>query len=345
MDYSLCDISFRLTCLPASREQAVARILESLFRMDAPRPSAHGIELRFSDSPEPAVSGETVIEFPGFSAIRTDRGYHLRSRGAYLTVDLAAGRATGALSLSFISTPIEEQRGFFTVPILLLLAEHGLFGLHAGSVAWDDQGFLLVGHSGCGKTTLTGALARSGWQYLGDDTVLLRREPDGIEARSFSGPFHCTATMRREFSEFAANSANSAETCKRLVDVDSLYPGQWRSRVTPQVILFPEITTEPESRLVPMDCTATLVRLIRHGLGLLRSREANAAQFTILGELARSVRGYRLLHGADVHRNPERVSELLQTLVAETSGAANDSPQPYLHQTQGGALHELRSAA
>ena len=46
--------------------------------------------------------------------------------------------------------------------------------LHAGGISLDNQAMLLVAASGGGKTTLTAALAAAGWDYLSDDTVLLR---------------------------------------------------------------------------------------------------------------------------------------------------------------------------
>ncbi|HWT65328.1 MAG TPA: hypothetical protein VN151_04385 [Terracidiphilus sp.] len=41
--------------------------------------------------------------------------------------------------------------------------------IHAGCVALDDEGVLLCGDSGAGKTTLTYACARAGWTYVTDD--------------------------------------------------------------------------------------------------------------------------------------------------------------------------------
>lgn len=48
--------------------------------------------------------------------------------------------------------------------------------LHAGAVALDGRAALIVGQSGAGKTTATIGLARSGFDYLTDDVVLLDAE-------------------------------------------------------------------------------------------------------------------------------------------------------------------------
>jgi hypothetical protein len=313
MHYSLCDLPFRVVCLPASREAAVARILENLFSPTRVRrpDSCPGIEIVIDGSTEPPVSGELVFDAPGLSAIRTKRGYYLRSRESFLAIDPCAGRAEGSLSDDFLISPLEEQRGLFLFALLLLLSGRGLYGLHAASISSDGCGFLLVGDSGSGKTTLTCALSRCGWQYLSDDSVLLTRGASGIEALALGTPFHCSPAAFRHFPELAIGMP-APFSGKRLVDPGPVYSGQFRSRCRPQVLLFPEIIDEPYSRLIPLDCTATLLRLVGAGAGLLNSREFMAAQMAVLGDLAKTARGFLLLHGADVHRDPHRLSALLQ---------------------------------
>jgi hypothetical protein len=332
MKYSLCPkrtkgrsdhVTLRLVCVPASREADVARVLETLFSLVLVSQGelGHGIEIAIADSPEPDVTGERVFEAPGLSVIRTARGYHLRSRGSFLALDLQCGKATGSLSPAFMNAPLEDQRGLFLFTFLLLFSERGLFGLHAGGVMSENCGFLLVGGSGSGKTTVTCALTRSGWQYLSDDSVLLRRGPSGVEAVAFGRPFHCAPAMFRHFPELP-HSEPLNRYGKHLVNVESIYPGQSRSHFQPQVILFPEITQTRSSRLIPLDGTATLVGLLGQGAGLLHGRESMAAQMAILGELTGSVRGFRLLHGADVHHAPRRLSALLVQIANPVRRAA-----------------------
>jgi hypothetical protein len=209
-----------------------------------------------------------------------------------------------------------------------------LYGLHAAGVSWNDHGFLLAGSSGSGKTTLTCALARSGWQYLSDDTVLLQRGRSGVEALAFGRPFHCATPLFRYFPELARKAPLPARG-KHLVDVGPIYAGQSRPGFRPRAILFPEISSAPTSRLIPLNHTATLVRLLGEGAGLLHNRDYMAAQMEILGDLARSARGFRLLHGTDVHTDPSRVSTLLRRIAGPGS----------ISQIQGGHTDELYDAA
>ena len=53
--------------------------------------------------------------------------------------------------------------------------EDWLIILHAGSVAWQDQGVIFPSSGGAGKTTLTAALIRHGFDYINDDVIPVER--------------------------------------------------------------------------------------------------------------------------------------------------------------------------
>jgi hypothetical protein len=325
MDYSLCGVALRLVCVPASREPCIARVLESLFTLVGQHQWVPRIDLIISDLPATQVVGEVVFDAPGLTAIKTSRGYHLRAADSFLAIDLSAGRAVGSLSDSFMHSSLEEQRGLLLFALLMLLSAHGLYPLHAAGVWNAGCGFLLVGNSGSGKTSLAGALTRHGWHYLCDDSMLLKSGPRGVEAWALGRQFHCAPAMLRHFPELAHHS-HAPVNGKRLVDVAAVYPGQFRSRFRPRIILFPEITQDPESRLIPLDCTATLVGFLRHGASLLHNSESTADQMAILNHLSQSARGFRLLHGADVYRNSARLTALLQGIAGPDQDPEDQDP-------------------
>ena len=60
------------------------------------------------------------------------------------------------------------------VSTLTLQRYRFLVALHAAGVALGGHAMLLVGGSGCGKTTLAAALVAGGWDYLSDDMILLQ---------------------------------------------------------------------------------------------------------------------------------------------------------------------------
>jgi hypothetical protein len=226
MNFFLCGVALRFVCIHPSETGRLTRLLERLFSLvplDQPA-AADTIEISIRTAPsaeQPAheVSGELVFEAPGLSAIGTEGGYHLQSRGSSLTLDLRFGSAMRSLRCAFLQAPPEDRRGLFLFAFLLLLSGRGLYGLHAAGVSWNDYGLLLAGSSGSGKTTLTCALACSGRQYLSDGAVLLRRGRSGVEALAFGLPFHCAPSFFRHFPEFAREAQPPAYD-KHLVDMN-----------------------------------------------------------------------------------------------------------------------------
>jgi hypothetical protein len=319
MQVTLCGAPIRLVCGTAYIESRVVGVFRKLFALSPASVKADsgadsGIEFRICDITEEPVTGEVVYDVPEICVIRTARGYYLRAGESFLSLDLDSGRADGSLSPEFLDAPLEQQRGLLLFAILMLLSGRGIYPLHAGgAVSPAGHGILLAGTSGSGKTTLTCALARSGWSYLSDDSVLLKATSAGVEAVAFGGPFHCAPAMFRHFPELCAQ-ANPHESDKRLVEVEPLYPGRLCSRMQPKAILFPTIVPEFASRVIPLSKTETLVHLLRDGASRLHSRESMAAQMAALTQLVETARGYRLLHGADVHRHPQRVAALIEQL-------------------------------
>jgi serine kinase of HPr protein (carbohydrate metabolism regulator) len=100
-----------------------------------------------------------------------------------------------------------------------LLSTHRLYGLHAGAVERAGTSLLIVGNSGCGKTTTAVVLVRSGWRYLSDDAVLLCAQDGAVEALAFSRGFSCTPGMREHFPELAIPDVWAGEMngTKRLI--------------------------------------------------------------------------------------------------------------------------------
>lgn len=66
-------------------------------------------------------------------------------------------------------------------PVLVLLAWCRMPFVHAAAVVRRGQGYLLVGGSGSGKSSLAYALVREGFELLAEDYVFVRSGPDGPE--------------------------------------------------------------------------------------------------------------------------------------------------------------------
>ncbi len=171
----------------------------------------------------------------------------------------------------------------------------------------------MAGSSGCGKTTLSLALLREGWNYLSDDTILLRSCGEGVEAITFRRGFACSSHTLAWFPELHSGDARAApwKENKVFVDVDQIYPGKRLTRCEPAVILFTEVAQTERSRLVPVDVTTALALLVQQSPGVLTQRTAVEQQMGVLGGLVAHTRNYRLLLGKDVYGDTAAVSRLI----------------------------------
>jgi hypothetical protein len=90
----------------------------------------------------------------------------------YGVADLAQNRSQMTLSRAAMRHAL-YLRYFFLDCAASLQIERFTTPLHAGCVALNGRGVLLLGDSGAGKSTLSYACARAGWTYVTDDSSML----------------------------------------------------------------------------------------------------------------------------------------------------------------------------
>ncbi|MGE3909580.1 MAG: hypothetical protein AB7K36_09525, partial [Chloroflexota bacterium] len=179
---------------------------------------------------------------------------------------------------------------------------------------------------GSGKTTLTLALVREGWQFVADDAIVLRPAAAGhIDALAVRRSLSCGLETARQFSELrAASDLDTPETDgKLLLDLDAIYPGRSCHACVPRLVIFPEIGQESQSTLLPLDQTHAFQLLLGQMSIATRNRARAADQLRTLRQLLAQTAWYRMQLGRDVHSDTRRVGHLLgRALQLAAHGAA-----------------------
>jgi hypothetical protein len=75
---------------------------------------------------------------------------------------------------------LDAVEGLAVVALAWLLAPRARYLVHGAAVARDGVGFLVLGESRAGKSTLAAGAMEAGWAVLSDDLVVLAAESDTI---------------------------------------------------------------------------------------------------------------------------------------------------------------------
>jgi hypothetical protein len=287
-------------------EQAHAVLEHYGLHTTLPEPSADVLELRLCmlrradrcpEGPEARCAGG---------------GIRLSEEGHTFDLDPVAGRGVGLVP----APPAALRKDLLLYSLLLLLYRRGFLALHASGVSREGAGYLFVADCGSGKSTHTYTLVSRGWSYLGDDVLLLRNEGTRLEALALRRDLCLDPALARHFPEVLTEGETSpfASRGKRLLRMRRLHANRLVERCLPRVLVFPEIVSGPESRLLPLEPAAALLGLVRQGIGIRLDPERVPVHFELLGRLVRQSRCYRLLAGRDAERDPEVVASLLSTV-------------------------------
>ncbi|MBX3011477.1 MAG: hypothetical protein KF832_08205 [Caldilineaceae bacterium] len=250
---------------------------------------------------------------------RTPEGLCLQVGSTWLAVATAQRKAHGVIDDSLWQLPITQQREFFLRSLLMLFSGQKYYGLHANGVVCARHSLLLIGPSGSGKTTLTLGLVQAGWHYLGDDSVALQPTATGVVAHALQKGFACTQQTLAFFPQLqgAVVQALDRNQAKYQVNMALLAPHQFTPSSRPTGLLFPVITGEPTSQLVPLAPAETLFRLVEQSAGIFTDRALAQQQMALLRDLAYQAPGYRLHLGKDAYRTPAVVATLWENAARE----------------------------
>lgn len=312
----------RVLGYPVRIETNDARVVESLGTAFGPGLPAEPA----TDDAVVRVLTHAVAEEPGFSP----RQPLIRRQGELFSI--VAGRATAVsgdarsgFAFGFVSDEAATHEAFLREGVVMgaafcLLAPRFVTVVHAGCVARDGRALLLRGDSGAGKTTLTYAAVRRGYQLLAEDATYVLDARAGatgplsnaLRLRGVPWSMHLLSDARELFPELADEPVRERLSGERKlrVDIAARFPGRAAEEAALGPTVFvargpggsPRLTKLPRAdALARLDATAIYEeRLVARERGLWDAflarpaylletgddPEANAAMLDEIGDLA-----------------------------------------------------------
>jgi hypothetical protein len=293
----------RFRVLPSEGDQ---RGTISLDFWAVPDPSQHCIE-------KPLGQGQIFYEFPRGEACHFAMGDQIYLR--YLDgVRVLSRPGLGSASFSLVESDANlfmASHLMLTILLVEFFKRRGWYNLHAAGFSKNGKAILLPGGSGAGKSTLAITLARSGFDYLSDDMVYLRRYSDELKVLGFPEDIDVSDQTIDLFPElaFLRNAPKPVVWAKTPVRLEEVYEVEMVREAEPRAVVFPKISDKERSVVRPIDADEAFREIIANLL--LTETRSCQGHLDILTELVRQTPCYRLDTGRDFDRIPLLLGDLL----------------------------------
>ena len=161
--------------------------------------------------------------------------------------------------------------------------------VHAAAVSRGGRAVLLPAEMESGKTTLTVALIRAGFDYITDEAVALDRVDGSIHP--YAKPLFLDPGSWPLFADLAPRSDPTREPEQWHIGPDEIRAGCVASGATPAWIVFPTYRAGSASSLCPISRAEALLEMTKNTFAFSARSRANLDQ---LADVVRSCRCYRL---------------------------------------------------
>lgn len=206
----------------------------------------------------------------------------------------------------------------FHINLFVLDFFRKLFFVHGGALKYKKKGIILAGHSGSGKSTLTYALAKNGFTYLTDESILIDAENFKIMPYPVSPSFekdsvHLFKEVNLSFKE---DKKLHNESVKSFLDIKKIGIITSSSSITPRVIIFPRYTPNKRPHFKPLPKYRALDFLKKNIFSFQEPKKIKTSKSKIAQSLIEKCACYEL----SSNKLDETVA-LVKQLLASSKGA------------------------
>jgi len=274
----------------------------------------------FHGVPPPLPSNCQSFEVPRGTCHTTGEGHFLDIDGSRIVVYPATSRLICVWlgETAHARHPVAIVNTFSYV-LQAALRRCGLYVLHAAGVVEPASGvgFLVVGNSNSGKSSLTIRLASAGWHYLSDDMLVLGEERGEIQARGLRRIFSVSAeslvNCHLSGLEAALGGTVNSDPNKRKLEPALTFPDSFVESCLPRVLLFPTLTGEAGSRVVKITSGEAMAQLIRQCPWASYDTDTARDHLRVLGLMAKQSTPFLLHAGRNLIEDSTCAPRLLVT--------------------------------
>jgi hypothetical protein len=192
------------------------------------------------------------------------------------------------------------------------LRRRGIYFMHAGAVAQGDNGLLILGKGGSGKSTIALACLLAGFDFLGDDYILARPSPVAEVFNLYRSAKlevgHRTARFER-LGDAVSGFTGAPNDGKAILMLPDRFARQVRRQAGLAALVIPRLTPACRSCLRPATASEALHALIPSNARQLTA--VRKADLDAMAALARGLPSYTLAMGQDVDEVPSVLARLL----------------------------------
>jgi hypothetical protein len=221
----------------------------------------------------------------------------------------------GAVSIhpSFKKKTLASKYNFFLLGLTYLFSYQGLFDLHGAALADRGIGYVFLGKSSSGKSSIALNLVHQGWHYASDDSLLLKSNGKGVEVLSFRKIFYIDPAVASKYPELdtLVSKKSNASGSKCFLDLEKAYPNQFQPSIVPRVLIFSKITPDQKSSIQLYSKGQALADLFKQSISIFFNRQAVTQHTQILKNLIDQCGCYHLLAGRDLYDEPEKILKIL----------------------------------